>query len=97
MWRQSPTVRSDAGFLTDEFKSPAEGDVRANFPRFSAENFPKNLQLVDQVAELAKNKGCTSGQLTLAWLMAQGNEIIRISGTKKIKYLEENMEHWKWK
>jgi aryl-alcohol dehydrogenase-like predicted oxidoreductase len=60
------------GFLTGQYKSPAdfeEGDARVNWPRFSAENFPKNLKLVDQIAELAKKKGCTAGQLTLAWLM----------------------------
>lgn len=60
-------------------------------PRFSKENFPKNLKLVDGLAELAEKKGCTPSQLTLAWLMAQGDDIIPIPGTKKIKYLEENM------
>lgn len=59
-------------------------------PRFSKENFPKNLKLVDQFVEIAKKKGCTPGQLSLAWLMAQGDDIIPIPGTKKIKYLEEN-------
>ena len=82
------------GFLTGQYKSPAdfeEGDFRKSNPRFSAENFPKNLQLVDQIKSLADKKGCTSGQLTLAWLMAQGEDIIPIPGTKKIKYLEENL------
>jgi aryl-alcohol dehydrogenase-like predicted oxidoreductase len=60
-------------------------------PRFSAENFPKNLKLVDGITALAKKKNCTPGQLTLAWLMAQGEDIIPIPGTKKIKYLEENL------
>ena len=82
------------GFITGQYKSPddfEEGDFRKLSPRFSPENFPKNLKLVDQMAELAKKKGCTAGQLTLAWLMAQGDDIIPIPGTKKIKYLEENL------
>ena len=82
------------GFLTGQIKSPDdfdEDDFRRTVPRFSQENFPKNLELVEQLGELAKKKGCTPGQLTLAWLMAQGDDIIPIPGTKKIKYLEENM------
>ena len=82
------------GLLTGQYKSNAdfeEGDWRRTAPRFSAENFPKNLQLVDKLGEIAKVKGCTTGQLTLAWLMNQGDDIIPIPGTKKIKYLEENM------
>lgn len=83
------------GFLTGQYKSAddfEEGDFRRISPRFSKENFPKNLKLVDGIGALAKKKGCTAGQLTLAWLMAQGDDIIPIPGTKKIKYLEENME-----
>ena len=82
------------GMLTGAYKSPAdfeEGDFRSYSPRFSEENFPKNLKLVDQINEIAKRKGCTAGQLTLAWLLAQGPDIIPIPGTKKIKYLEENI------
>ena len=82
------------GFLTGAYRSPddfAEGDFRKRAPRFSKENFPKNLELVDHITALAKKKGCTSGQLTLAWLMRQGDDIIPIPGTKKIKYLEENL------
>ncbi|KAL9120984.1 MAG: hypothetical protein Q9187_002459 [Circinaria calcarea] len=82
------------GFVTGQYKSPddfEEGDFRRFSPRFSVENFPKNLKLVDQIAELANRKGCTAGQLTLAWLMAQGDDIFPILGTKKIKYLEENL------
>ena len=82
------------GMLTGAYKSPAdleEGDVRKGFPRYSEENFPKNLKLVDQIDEIAKKKGCTAGQLTLAWLLAQGPDIIPIPGTKKVKYLEENV------
>ncbi|CAF4412071.1 unnamed protein product, partial [Rotaria magnacalcarata] len=59
-------------------------------PRFSKENFPKNLKLVDHLTELAKKKNCTSGQLTLAWILAQGNDFIPIPGTTKIKNLEDN-------
>ncbi|KAI9829120.1 MAG: hypothetical protein M1832_000143 [Thelocarpon impressellum] len=82
------------GMLTGQYKSPddfEEGDFRRSAPRFSKENFPKNLKLVELLAELAKGKGCTPGQLTLAWLMAQGDDIIPIPGTKKVKYLEENV------
>jgi len=82
------------GFVTGVYRSPAdfeEGDFRTYSPRFSAENFPKNLKLVDGIGALAKKKGCTPGQLTLAWLLAQGDDIIPIPGTKKIKYLEENL------
>jgi aryl-alcohol dehydrogenase-like predicted oxidoreductase len=82
------------GFLTGQLRSPKdfeEGDFRRFAPRFSEENFPKNLKLVEHLEELAKKKGCTVGQLTLAWLMAQGEDIIPIPGTKKIKYLEENL------
>ncbi|TVY12832.1 Aldo-keto reductase yakc [NADP(+)] [Lachnellula arida] len=82
------------GFLTGAYRSPSdfeEGDFRLNAPRFSAENFPKNLKLVDGISALAKKKNCTPGQLSLAWLLAQGDDIIPIPGTKKIKYLEENL------
>ena len=82
------------GMLTGAYKSPndfEEGDFRRMAPRFSEENFPKNLKLTDEIGAIAKKKGCTPSQLTLAWLMAQGDDIIPIPGTKKIKYLEENM------
>lgn len=82
------------GMLTGAYKSPAdfeEGDFRKNSPRFSEDNFPKNLKLVEEIKEIAKKKGCTPGQLTLAWLLAQGDDVIPIPGTKKIKYLEENI------
>ncbi len=80
--------------LTGAYKSPSdfeEGDFRRFSPRFSPENFPKNLKLVDGIQAIAEKKGCTPGQLTLAWLLAQGDDIIPIPGTKKIKYLEENL------
>ena len=82
------------GFVTGQYKSPddfEDGDFRKYSPRFSADNFPKNLELVDKLAVIAQKKGCTTGQLTLAWLMKQGEDIIPIPGTKKIKYLEENL------
>ncbi len=82
------------GMLTGQYKSNAdfeEGDWRRTAPRFSAENFPKNLKLVDQLTAIADKKGFTTAQLTLAWLMKQGEDIIPIPGTKRIKNLEENM------
>ena len=81
------------GLLTGQIKSPndfEDGDFRRMCPRFSAENFPKNLQLVDTLTSIAKKKGCTTGQLTLAWILAQGNDFIPIPGTTKIKNLDEN-------
>ena len=82
------------GFASGQYRSPddfEEGDFRKVSPRFSPENFPKNLKLVDQLGAFAKKKGCTASQLTLAWLLAQGPDIIPIPGTKKIKYVEENL------
>lgn len=81
------------GFITGQYKSRDDfepGDFRLASPRFSEENFAKNLGLVEHVKSLADKKGITPGQLTLAWLLAQGDDIIPIPGTKKIKYLEEN-------
>lgn len=86
------------GMLTGQYKSPddfEEGDFRKVAPRFSAENFPKNLKLVDTLKAIADRKECTPGQLTLAWLMRQGQDIIPIPGTKKEKYLVENWESLK--
>ncbi|CAF1325508.1 unnamed protein product [Adineta steineri] len=82
------------GFLTGRYKSPddfGERDMRPLMPRFSKENFPKNLELVDQLTAIAKKKGCTSGQLVLAWILAQGDDFIPIPGTANIKNLEENI------
>jgi aryl-alcohol dehydrogenase-like predicted oxidoreductase len=81
------------GFLTGQikrFEDFAPDDYRRNSPRFQGENFQKNLDLVKRVEAIAKEKGCTSGQLALAWLLAQGQDIIPIPGTKRRKYLEEN-------
>jgi aryl-alcohol dehydrogenase-like predicted oxidoreductase len=81
------------GFLTGQFKKfedlPA-GDYRRNTPRFQGENFQKNLDLVRRVEEIAREKGCTAAQLALAWVLAQGEDIVPIPGTKRRKYLEEN-------
>ena len=82
------------GFLTGRFRTPddfAEGDYRRSAPRFQGENFDRNLQLVDRVKEMATEKGCTVGQLALAWLLAQGEDIASIPGTKKRSRLEENL------
>jgi len=82
------------GFLTGQIKSPADlaqDDYRRHSPRFQGENFDRNLKLVAEVQRLAKQKGCTPAQLALAWVLAQGNDIVPIPGTKRRKYLEENM------
>ncbi|CAG8651199.1 3157_t:CDS:2, partial [Scutellospora calospora] len=82
------------GFLTGRFKSNAdfeENDFRKNHPRFMDENLVKILELVDKLNVLAKKKGITNSQLCIAWVLAQGDNIITIPGTKKMKYLEENI------
>ena len=82
------------GFLTGRFKSIddlAPDDWRRNNPRFQGENFQKNLQLVAEVNEIAREKGCTSSQLALAWVLAQGDDIVPIPGTKRTRFLEENL------
>jgi len=82
------------GFLTGQFKKfedLAVDDYRRFSPRFQGENFQKNLDLVARVEVLAREKHCTAGQLALAWLLAQGEDIIPIPGTKRRKYLEENV------
>jgi aryl-alcohol dehydrogenase-like predicted oxidoreductase len=81
------------GFLTGQFRRfedlPAD-DYRRNSPRFQGENFQKNLDLVRRVEEMAREKGCKPSQLALAWVLAQGDEVVPIPGTKRRKYLEEN-------
>ena len=82
------------GFLSGRFQSPedfGEGDFRSNHPRFQGENFQKNLELVERVKEIAAEKGVTAGQLALAWVMSQGDDIVPIPGTTKVKNLEENV------
>ncbi|VUC28420.1 unnamed protein product [Clonostachys rosea] len=81
------------GFLTGSIRSRADldaSDNRLNHPRFSEENFPANLKLTDTLATMAKEKGVTSGQLVIAWVLAQGEDFFPIPGTKRVKYLEEN-------
>jgi aryl-alcohol dehydrogenase-like predicted oxidoreductase len=82
------------GFLTGQFKSPGdfpEGDFRKNHPRFQGENFQKNLDLVSEVGKMAEEKGCTTAQLALAWVLAQGEDVVPIPGTKHVKYLDQNI------
>jgi aryl-alcohol dehydrogenase-like predicted oxidoreductase len=82
------------GFLTGQFRSADDlpaGDYRRNSPRFQGENFQRNLDLVRHVEALAKEKGCSTSQLALAWVLAQGEDIVPIPGTKRLKYLEENL------
>ncbi len=82
------------GFLTGQLKSPddfAPDDYRRNSPRFQGENFTKNLELVERITAIAGQKGITPGQLALAWVLAQGDDIVPIPGTKRRKYLEENI------
>ncbi len=81
------------GFLTGQIKryeDLAPDDYRRNSPRFQGENFQKNLDLVRKIEQIAGEKGCTPGQLALAWLLAQGEDIVPIPGTKRRKYLDEN-------
>ncbi len=82
------------GFLTGRFQRPEdlpEGDWRRTNPRFQGANFEKNLQLVSQVQAIAREKGITPGQLALAWVLAQGKEMVPIPGTTKPKHLDENV------
>lgn len=81
------------GFLTGQIKryeDLAPDDYRRYSPRFQGENFQKNLDLVRKIEQIAGEKGCTPGQLALAWLLAQGEDIVPIPGTKRRKYLDEN-------
>jgi aryl-alcohol dehydrogenase-like predicted oxidoreductase len=82
------------GFLTGQFKRPEDlpvDDYRRFSPRFQGGNFQKNLDLVRRVEEIAKGKSCKPSQLALAWVLAQGEDIVPIPGTKRRKYLEENV------
>jgi len=82
------------GFLTGRIRTVddlAPDDYRRNSPRFQGENFAKNLRLLDEVNAIAREKGCTASQLALAWVLAQGEDIVPIPGTKRRKYLEENV------
>jgi aryl-alcohol dehydrogenase-like predicted oxidoreductase len=82
------------GFLTGQFKSPADlppDDRRRDFPRFQAENFERNMALVRVIEQIAAGKRCTPAQLALAWVLSRGNDLIPIPGTKKLDRLEENL------
>lgn len=82
------------GFLTGQIKSPDDlekDDWRRNSPRFQGEAFTRNLDLVAKLNQLAETKGCTAGQLALAWVLSQGDDVVPIPGTKKVRYLEENL------
>lgn len=81
------------GFLTGRFQDRAEfgdGDFRSKLPRFTAEAIPTNRRVADVIAELARQKGCSPAQLSLAWLLSKGPDIVPIPGTKQLHYLEEN-------
>jgi aryl-alcohol dehydrogenase-like predicted oxidoreductase len=82
------------GFLTGQITSPDDfppGDFRGALPRFSGDNFVRNLDLVAEVRRLAGEKGCTPGQLALAWVLSRGDDVVPIPGTKRRAYLEENV------
>ena len=82
------------GFLTGQYRSIedfAADDYRRNAPRFQGENFARNLEMVKQVEVLAADKNCSASQLALAWVLAQGEDVVPIPGTKRVRYLEENL------
>jgi aryl-alcohol dehydrogenase-like predicted oxidoreductase len=82
------------GFLSGQITSPddfAEDDFRRNNPRFQGENFERNLAVVERIRQLADQKGVTPGQLAITWVLAQGDDIVPIPGTKRRRYLEENL------
>ena len=82
------------GFLTGQITSPSDfpdDDYRRFHPRFTGDNFEKNISLVREVEGMAAEKGCTTAQLALAWVLAQGDDIVPIPGTKRIRYLDENI------
>jgi aryl-alcohol dehydrogenase-like predicted oxidoreductase len=82
------------GFLTGQIKSPddfADDDFRKFHPRFQGENFAKNIALVAEVEKMAREKGCTTAQLALGWVLAQGENIVPIPGTRHVRYLDENI------
>ena len=83
------------GFLTGQIKSPddlAPGDFRRSNPRFQGENFRRNIDLVAAIEQIAADKGCKPSQLALAWVLAQGEDIVPIPGTKRRTYLDENID-----
>jgi aryl-alcohol dehydrogenase-like predicted oxidoreductase len=83
------------GFLTGRFRSPADfaaDDYRRHSPRFQGENFAKNLELVREIERMAREQGVTPSQLALAWVLAQGKDVVPLFGTKKRTYLDENLK-----
>src|SRR5262249_48923632 len=82
------------GFLTGAIATiddlPSD-DARRNFPRFQAQHFQNNLDMLNTIRSLAAAKGCTTGQLALAWVLAQGNDVVPIPGTKRLDYLDSNL------
>jgi aryl-alcohol dehydrogenase-like predicted oxidoreductase len=83
------------GFLTGKYKSPDKleaGDYRRNTPRFQDQNMKQNAMMVERIEKIAVEKNCTAAQLALAWVLAQGDDIVPIAGTKRRKYLDENAE-----
>jgi aryl-alcohol dehydrogenase-like predicted oxidoreductase len=82
------------GFLTGQFRSPTDfpdDDYRRFHPRFTGENFEKNIALVREIEAMAAEKGCTAAQLAVAWVLARGEDIVPIPGTKRRSYLEQNI------
>jgi aryl-alcohol dehydrogenase-like predicted oxidoreductase len=83
------------GFLTGQIKSPddfPDDDYRRFHPRFTGENFDRNIELVHEIERIAQEKGCTAAQLALAWVLARGQDVVPIPGTKRRKYLEQNID-----
>ncbi len=87
----APLGRSLLAGVVPDLARLDEGDTRARHPRFAGENFAKNRALVERVETIAREKGCTPAQLVLAWLLAQGPDVIPIPGTKHVARLEENL------
>ena len=82
------------GFLTGQITKPddlADNDYRRSTPRFQVDNFKNNLQIVDGIKKIAAEKGCTPAQIALAWVLAQGDDIVPIPGTRRVKYLDDNL------
>ena len=81
------------GFLTGRFQDRAQfsdGDFRSNLPRFTEEAIDTNRRVADVIADMARHKGCSPAQLSLAWLLSKGPDIVPIPGTKQLRYIEEN-------
>jgi aryl-alcohol dehydrogenase-like predicted oxidoreductase len=87
----APLGRSLLAGVVPDFANLAEGDTRARHPRFAGDNFQKNRALVERVEAIAADKRCTVAQLCLAWLLAQGNDVLPIPGTKRLERLQENL------